>query len=340
MPAAPLPADEAARLAALRDYAILDTPPEQAYDDIVNLAACLGRAPMALVTLVDTDRQWFKANRGMACCETPRDAAFCAHALATPEQLLVVPDATRDPRFADNPLVTGAPGIRFYAGAPLVTPAGHALGTLCVIDTAPRDGLDAQTQEALVTLARSVMTQLELRRVSRDLAAVNAHLVQLSFVDGLTAVANRRALDARLEEEVARSRRHEAPLALLLLDIDHFKGFNDRFGHLEGDMLLREFAQLLRLDLRQTDLVARYGGEEFAALLPETTLEGASLLAERYRARIEAARFGTAGHAVTASIGVAVWLPRHESASALLADADAALYAAKRGGRNRVMAAP
>ncbi len=340
MSAAPLAHDEAARLAALRDYAILDTAPEPAYDELVRLAACVGRTPIALITLVDAERQWFKARLGINHCETAREQSICAHALLTPDQVLVVPDATQDPRFADNPAVTGDPGVRFYAGVPLLTPAGHALGTICVVDTVARDGLDAQTRDALGTLARSVMAQLELRRVSRELAAVNAHLLKLSFLDRPTGVANRRALYARLEEEVSRSRRHDVPLAVLLFDIDHFRAFNDQQGHLNGDQLLREFAQLLYKRLRQSDLVARYGGDEFVVLLPETTLEGARQLAERYRERIEQGRFGAAGCAVTASIGVAHWLPRHEAAKDVLAAADAALHAAKRSGCNCVAVMP
>ncbi|MDP2226811.1 MAG: sensor domain-containing diguanylate cyclase, partial [Moraxellaceae bacterium] len=315
---------------------ILDTPPEQAYDDIVRLASCICRTPIALVSLIDADRQWFKANVGLDVCETPRDVAFCAHAILTPGEVMVVPDAQQDARFADNPLVTGAPGIRFYAGAPLVMSNGQALGTLCIIDTEPRE-LDATHRDALVTLARSIVTNFELTRVSRELSVANVHLRTLSFIDSLTGLANRRALDARLEEEVARSVRHDGPLAVMLIDIDHFKSYNDTFGHLQGDQVLAQFGELLKQDLRQSDLVARYGGEEFVVLLPETTAEGALMLAERYRERIENAAF--AGCSLTASIGVASWHPRHEHAEDLLRSADGALYAAKHAGRNCVQVA-
>ena len=133
----PVPPDELQRLACLRSYAILDTEPEQGFDDLVQLAAHLFGAPMAFVSLIDAERQWFKAKVGIEACETSRDVAFCAHAIVE-RQPLVVPDARLDPRFAANELVTGAPHIRFYAGAPLIVGNGSALGTLCVVDTVPR----------------------------------------------------------------------------------------------------------------------------------------------------------------------------------------------------------
>ena len=159
---------DSARLAALGAYEVLDTPPEAEFDDIVQLAAHICAAPVSLVSLVTDERQWFKARLGFEPCETDLTSSVCAHALVEPD-VFVVPDLTADPRTADNPLVTGEPHIRFYAGAPLRTPAGHVIGSLCVVDVEPRpEGLDERQLAALRALARQVIAQLELRRSVRE----------------------------------------------------------------------------------------------------------------------------------------------------------------------------
>jgi GAF domain-containing protein len=154
--------DETARQRVLDSYRIVDSLPEAAYDDIVRLAATICDVPIALVTLLDRDRQWFKSKIGMEAAGTPRDIAFCDHAIREPAKLFEVEDATRDDRFRANPLVTGDENIRFYAGMPLVTPEGAAIGTVCVIDHAPR-GLDARQRDALAALARLTMNLLDAR---------------------------------------------------------------------------------------------------------------------------------------------------------------------------------
>jgi GAF domain-containing protein len=169
----PLPANEKRRLEVLWRHEVLDTPPEQPFNDLTELAAYICETPIALVSLVDEKRQWFKARVGLTETETARDISFCAHAILQRE-VLIVPDAWRDARFANSPLVTAKPYIRFYAGAPLLDAEGLALGTLCVIDHKPRELKEGQIQ-ALKTLARLVVSQLEYRRQIRELSRVPIH---------------------------------------------------------------------------------------------------------------------------------------------------------------------
>ena len=178
---APKPSNEAARLQQLHDYEILDTPAEKGFDDIVTIAAQICEVPIALVSLVDEERQWFKSKIGLDADETNREVAFCSHAILEPEQVFEVPDANKDPRFERNPLVTGDPDIAFYAGAPLVTDGGDALGTLCVIDQKPRK-LRPDQAKSLQALARQVVAQMELRRSLRETQRLNEDLNNFAYI--------------------------------------------------------------------------------------------------------------------------------------------------------------
>lgn len=203
MKAAPPLPHEAERLDALRLYDVLDTPPEAPFDDLAELAAHICEAPIALISLVDEDRQWFKSRVGLDVTETARNLSFCAHAIHQAD-LFIIEDATRDERFADNPLVSEEPRIRFYAGAPLITPEGHALGTLCVIDREPRQ-LSPDHQRALRVLSRHVMTQLELRR--RDREAQQLREERLHLIAKLRE--EHEALEQRVAERTAELARSE-----------------------------------------------------------------------------------------------------------------------------------
>jgi diguanylate cyclase (GGDEF)-like protein len=269
------PPGEAARLAALHQLGILDTPPEERFDCVTRLARRMFGAPIALVSLVDADRQWFKSRAGLEVPETSRAISFCGHAVQD-DAALVVPDARSDLRFADNPLVVGFPNIAFYAGCPVRAPDGSALGTLCVIDHQPRDFSRADL-DALADLAEVVSAQLGE--------------AALAVTDELTGLMNRRGL-AQVGAYLLKVARHrDAPVSVLYLDLDGFKAINDRSGHAAGDDVLRAVAMALRTSAREGDVPARLGGDEFAVLMSDTRAEELPALVERLRGALEPAGY-------------------------------------------------
>lgn len=349
------PRNEAQRLEALRRYQILDTPPEKAFDDLVEIATMICGTQMGAVSLIDQDRQWFKARKGLGATETPRDFAFCAHAILTPDQLFTVEDAGQDARFVNNPYVVGNPHVRFYAGAPLLGSEGEALGTLCVFDATPTI-LNEEQRSALEALSRQASHLMELRRVahmldqqlrerdwyeqqlaqySESLETLNADLAEQTRTDVLTGLPNRRAFAAALSAELGREDGSGLPLSVAIIDIDHFKTINDLHGHDQGDEVLVALAGLLRAHIAGRGLIARLGGEEFVMLLPGAAVEPARLQCEFLRQEIALLPINLP---VTVSIGVAQ-MYAGESVEQCLKRADQALYQAKRDGRDRVVVA-
>lgn len=313
--------DEPARIAALRQYDILDTPREAAFDRITSLVRTVLSVPIAVVTLVDTDRQWFKSCVGLDIDSTPREISFCTHTIQS-RNPMNVPDARVDPRFAKNPLVLGPPHIGSYLGVPLATAEGYNLGSLCVIDTQPREFRPEQV-DVLKSFAALVMDELELRRIAA--------------VDHLTGAASRRTFCLETERCMARYARHERPSSLIVFDIDHFKKVNDNYGHPGGDAALRAVCATLGVLLRSTDTIGRLGGEEFGILLPDAGPSEAMETAERLRKAVAATNipFDPPFH-VTASFGVVPFRPEYKTADDWLCKADIALYESKNNGRNCV----
>lgn len=309
------PDNEAVRLKNLQALKLLDTAPEERFDRLTRLARRLFDVPIALVSLVDANRQWFKSKAGMELTESSRETSFCGHAILQ-DQILEICDAERDERFCDNPLVVNDPGIRFYAGQPLGLEDGSKLGTLCLIDTRPRK-LNDEERELLRDLAR--MAEQELIAV------------QMASMDELTLLSNRRGFKTLAQHALNVCERLNRPATLLFFDLNDFKGVNDRFGHAEGDHALKTFADVLRIAFRESDVIGRLGGDEFVALLTGSSpVEMTSIMARLQEILDERNATLQRGYDIRFSVGQIEYQPqRHESIDSLLAEADAAMYAHK-----------
>ena len=338
----PIPGDDAERVQRLRGLSLLDTPADESFDRITRLAKRLLGTEIALVSLVDHDRQWFKSAQGLAAPETSREVSFCGHAILG-DETFVVPDATLDPRFSDNPLVTGDPSIRLYAGHPIRSPDGYAIGTLCVIDSETRefDAHDAETLRDLAALVDKEIKYQDLNQSERELRSQLARTERRASVDSLTRVWNRAAVTELLATELERIRRESGSLSIALIDVDHFKQINDQHGHQTGDEVLRVSTRRLRENLRPNDSLGRYGGDEFLLVAPGCGPDETGGLVERMRRSLShhPLRIATdLSMRVTASIGVSgvVAPPEHLDPEQLVKAADIALYEAKRRGRDCV----
>ena len=316
---------EVDRLSALDQLQLLDTPREESFDRIVRLIRDIFDVPIALVSLMDGHRQWHKACSGSIDTEAERKGTFCQYPIATGKPL-VVTDARLDPVLSSNPHVVGKSGIRFYAGIPLRTREGHAVGTVCAIGLQPRE-FDARDLRILSDLADVAMHEIELR--------------QQAETDVLTGLLSRRAFKNQGGRAVDLSRRHDYPLACAAIDIDHSKVVNDTHGHSAGDAVLAQIALACRSELRTTDILSRIGGEEFAVLLPHTSPSQAMDVAEKLRVAIRRTRVKGQNVIlqITASIGIASLDKEINDLDPLLARADAALYEAKAQGRDRCISA-
>ncbi len=310
------PADEDERLEELQSLAILDTKPEERFDRYTRLAKRLFKVPIALVSLVDHDRQWFKSRQGLDAPQTGRNISFCGHAVCGTETF-VVENAAVDDRFFDNPLVTGDPHIRFYAGHPLAGPKGGKIGTLCIIDREPR------------TLSRE---DIEALQDISDLVSGELSALQMATLDPLTNLSNRRGFELLAHQAVAACRRVGRAATLAMVDMDGFKQINDTFGHDAGDEALVEFSRLMLETFRDSDVVGRPGGDEFLALLTGADQAEANAAMNRLRDAVERRNSATqTSDRLDFSAGVATADVAGSTAfEELLACADADMYSNKR----------
>ena len=301
------PANEKQRLQTLRNLKLLDTPPEERFDRVTRLARQVFNTPIALVSLVDADRQWFKSRQGLDAEETPRSISFCGHAILD-DKILVVNDATEDQRFCDNPLVCGDPNIRFYAGYPISAPDGNRIGTLCIIDREPRDVSNEQLQ---------LLRELG-RMVEEELIAAND-----STIDPVTGVSNHNGFLAVADHLLAMCNRTQQPATLLMFQLQNFTEIDQTLGHQDSDAAAVEMAHQLSACFRNSDIVARLTADIYCVLLAGTDLDGVD--APRYRLDEQISRrnrdeentfqLHVETHAVAYKKG------RHADAEALLQDA-------------------
>jgi diguanylate cyclase (GGDEF)-like protein len=262
-----IPHNEAERLHALRALQILDSSHEERFDRVTRLARRLFGVPISLVSLIDEDRQWFKSAQGLDVSETSREISFCGHAI-NQTGLFIVPNVLDDERFYDNPLVTGAPNIRFYAGYVLKIRQGINIGTLCLIDSKPRD-MDDEDRQLLQDLGQMIEQEIKS--------------IQLATLDELTMISNRRGFMTLVDHSLKVCRRNKLPISIVLFDLNKFKTINDTYGHHEGDFALVSFAQIMLESFRDCDVIARLGGDEFVVMLLDSDEDRIGTVLERFR---------------------------------------------------------
>ena len=332
---------EQQRLESLRKLRMLETPIEERFERLTRMVCRLMDVPISYFNLIGDKQQFLKSVQGMEDVHPQFDGSFCPHTFHEPD-VMVIEDASNDARFQDSPFVTVDSGIRFYAGCAVKTPDGMPVGTVCAIDTKPRQ-MTADQLDALRDIAAMVETELRAAFIQNEKEELETELEQanrLALIDPMTRVWNRAGMETILNKEWAESRRKKEIITLVMCDIDHFKKINDTYGHAAGDDVIRGVAKKLIEHVRAEDHVCRVGGEEFLIILPTCSPENALTIMERVRAAIAETKFieRNDGKNTTMSFGVSGIVPNMDTAPGLLIKtADAALYDAKNGGRNRVV---
>lgn len=335
------PENEDQRLAALKDIDLLDTTLDPAFERITRLAKRMLDVPIIAFSLIDSERQWFKSVQGLNSCETSRDVSFCGHTILQ-DEVLCVTDTLEDKRFHDNPLVTGEPHIRFYAGYPVRNQDGYKIGSLCIIDTKPRV-LTSEELDLLKDMEALIEQQVCLQQQRAAESKLKKELAQAqrdTLIDPLTRIWNRKGIEEVYKSYLSAIDRGETEVfALVMIDIDNFKQINDNFGHLAGDHILREFTKAIITSIQQEHTLVRWGGEEFILFItaskPEINIY--KNLIERVRTNIALNPIKFENHEIpiTASFGITVISDSKIKLEDAVSIADEALYAAKNTGKNK-----
>ena len=311
-----IPKNEAERLHALRTLKILDTSYEERFDRVTRMAQRMFDVSISVVSLIDENRQWFKSKQGLEVFETHRNISFCGHTI-NQDELFIIPDAAQDKRFFDNPLVTGGPKIRFYAGCPLKLRQGINIGTLCLIDTKPKN-MDADDQQLLKDLGDMIEQEIKS--------------IELATLDELTLISNRRGFLTMVDHCLKVCRRNKKSMSFIFFDLNKFKAINDDYGHHEGDFVLTTFAQVMLNSFRDCDVIGRLGGDEFVAMLSYSDAEKADIALERFIAALaQVNKTLNKPYKIEYSIGVRHFQhDTHKSIEAMIQEADAAMYEHKK----------
>jgi len=316
------------------------TPIEERFERITRIARSALRVPVAAITVMRPDKQWFKSVSGWAINELPTEMSLCAHTIESNE-LTIVSDTTGDHRYSDHPLVTGRPHFRFYAGYPLYGLEGQTIGTFCVMDIKARNVTPAERQLVLdlAALARLELATDRLSDAQKELVSRLSISRREAIIDPLTRLWNRRGTMMFLRNAMRRTDEKHQELAIGIVDVDNFKSINDLHGHPAGDEMLRKTAQIMTSMLRHDDVVGRYGGDEFLVLLPNTSEREAAAILNRLREAIRSSIVRTREGPVkaTVSVGYTMRQPGDRlSEDELIRNADDALSDCKIAGRNRV----
>lgn len=306
------PPNEQARLSALYSLNILDSAAEERFDRITRVAKQIFNVPIAVISIVEKDRQWFKSIQGLDATETPRAISFCGHAILN-DDIMIVEDASKDERFFDNPFVQDSPNIKFYSGCPIKIKEQYNIGTLCLIDNKSRQFSKAE-QAILRDLVAMVQAELEL--------------MHLSTTDELTRLTNRRGFLSIGRHVFKVNERNDNPMSVLFFDLNKFKEVNDTHGHAAGDEVLKAFAEHLLHTFRTSDLIARLGGDEFCVLLSCSAETHITQMLQRLQQTIE---WSKDKYPIKYSVGYLLYdKNKHNSLEEMIDDADTKMYEDKR----------